>query len=82
MSDQNFEHELNLGIVLVPVGVIGLIGTFWFTIIAAQAKTGIPAHTVKIICVLFGISLLFTALGGSTKIISSLSSGRADDVIQ
>jgi nitrate/nitrite transporter NarK len=79
VSDEIFRHEKNLGIVLVPIGVIGLIGAFRYAVVSAQAKNGMPSSTLITLTIVFAVSLFLTALGGQVKIISSLSSGDADD---
>ena len=74
-----FSHEVNLWKVFVPIGVVGLVGSFWYAITAAQAKTGMNSQTIFVTCVIFFVSLLLAVLGGHVKVISSLSSGLADD---
>ena len=82
MSDPIFSHERNLGIFLVPIGVIGLIGTFVYLIVLVRRQEGISTGLMVTLSVVFLVSVLLTALGSQVKVISSLSSGSADEFNQ
>lgn len=80
MRDLVLNHESNLGIILVPLGVIGLIGTFAALLMFVRKQEGISTRLTVLLCAIFLVSTTLTALGSQVKIISSLSSGDADDV--
>ncbi len=64
---------------LIGVGVIGCLSCFAFLIWRTKRKIGLSNWSVGILTLLFLGSLFLTAFGTQVKIVSPISSGRADD---
>ena len=70
---------MSLSVILVSLGIVGLVVVFVSLLWLTKKQKGMPTWLFVIFCLVFLVSVFLTAFGDKIKVISSISSGAADD---
>ena len=70
---------MSLSVILVSLGIVGLVVVFVSLLWLTKKQKEMPTWLLVIFCLVFFVSVFLTAFGDKIKVISSISSGAADD---